>query len=89
MSDEEHEALARVLHSSQARVAVSGYRCPLMDRLYEDWRRFDAPPRHTASSRRRGAPESLRQQILWTNSDPNPLVLFEHTKCLVGEGGGG
>jgi DNA adenine methylase len=37
MSDTEHEKLAEVLHEVEGAVALSGYRCKLMDRLYRDW----------------------------------------------------
>lgn len=61
MTDEEHEELAEVLHYVKGKVAISGYRCPLMDRLYKDWRRFDAPPKHAHSIKR------VRQEALWMN----------------------
>lgn len=61
MSDAEHEALAAALHRVRGKVAVSGYRCPLMDRLYGDWRRIDAPARLCHSVK------SPRQEALWVN----------------------
>src|SRR5437773_1375037 len=36
MSNTEHEKLAEALHDVEGAVAVSGYRCDLMDRLYGD-----------------------------------------------------
>lgn len=38
MSDEEHVQLAEVLNNVQGKVAISGYRCDLMDALYKGWR---------------------------------------------------
>ena len=43
MSDEEHRELAALLNSSQGRVAVSGYRCDLMDKLRVLGTRFGHP----------------------------------------------
>ena len=51
MNDSEHIDLAAALRQCQGKVAISGYRNALMDRLFQDWRRFDAPPhRPTRSS---------------------------------------
>lgn len=41
MTDQQHEELASVLHSLRGRVVLSGYRCPLYDRLFAGWRRID------------------------------------------------
>ena len=43
MGDEEHRELAALLNSSQGRVAVSGYRCDLMDKLRVLGTRFGHP----------------------------------------------
>jgi DNA adenine methylase len=42
MTDDEHRQLASTLHGMKAKVAVSGYRCDLMDTLYKDFKRHDA-----------------------------------------------
>lgn len=64
MTDEEHEALAEVLRSVQGAVALSGYRCSLMDRLYGDWIRVDANSRLCNSSK------GVRMESIWMNYDP-------------------
>jgi DNA adenine methylase len=64
MMDREHEELAEVLHSVKSAVAVSGYRCPLMDRFYGDWIRVDANTRLCNSSK------SERTESVWVNYDP-------------------
>jgi len=64
MADSEHEELAEVLHSVQGAVAVSGYRCASMDRLYGDWIRVDANTRLCNSSK------GERTESLWVNYDP-------------------
>jgi DNA adenine methylase len=42
MTSEEHEELADLLGNVEGKVAVSGYRCDLMDRLYKNWERIEA-----------------------------------------------
>ncbi len=64
MTDREHEELAELLRSVQGAVAVSGYRCSLMDRLYRDWIRVDANTRLCNSSK------GERTESLWVNYDP-------------------
>lgn len=64
MTDREHEELAEVLHSVQGAVAVSGYRCQLMDSLYQDWLRVDACTRLCNSSK------GERTESVWLNYDP-------------------
>ncbi|MBM4032098.1 MAG: DNA adenine methylase [Planctomycetes bacterium] len=64
MTDREHAELAEVLRGARGAVAVSGYRCPLMDRLYEGWQRVDAPTRLCNSSK------GERTESVWLNYDP-------------------
>lgn len=61
MLDEEHRALADVLHSARAKIALSSYRCPMMDQLYSDWRVVDAPNKACHSSK------AIRSEALWFN----------------------
>lgn len=61
MTDEEHEELAKVFCRVKGKVAVSGYRCKLLDRLYRDWRRFDAPPKQAHSIKK------VRREVVWMN----------------------
>jgi DNA adenine methylase len=61
MTDGEHIALAAALCGCRGRVAISGYRDGLMDRLYGDWRRFDAPEKQAHSAKR------PRAECLWMN----------------------
>lgn len=61
MSDEEHEQLAVVLRSVKGKVAISGYRCSLLDVLYQGWRRFDSPPKKAHSIKK------VRTEALWVN----------------------
>jgi len=61
MTEEDHRLLAEVLHSVKGMVALSGYRCPLMDELYGDWHRIDAPVKTAHSCK------ADRQECLWVN----------------------
>jgi len=61
MTDEEHRELARVLHEIKGMVAISGYRCDLMDELYKDFKRHDAPLKICHSIKK------PRQEALWVN----------------------
>lgn len=61
MDEQEHIDLASVLHRCKGKVALSGYRNSLMDKLYRDWRRYDADPKHCHSIKK------IRQECLWMN----------------------
>jgi len=64
MTDREHKELADVLRAVKGSVAISGYRCALMDRLYRDWIRVDANSRLCNSSK------GERTESVWANYDP-------------------
>lgn len=61
MEESQHIELARVLNSIKGKAAISGYKCDLMDNLYKDWRRYDAPSKQCHSSK------GERQESLWMN----------------------
>jgi DNA adenine methylase len=61
LDDYGHSQLAKVLNNCRGKVAVSGYRCTLMDDLYNGWRRVDAPAKNCHSIKK------LRQEVLWMN----------------------
>lgn len=61
MVDTDHHKLADVLNRAKGKVAVSGYRNKLMDKLFKGWRRFDAPAKHCHSIKQ------VRQESLWMN----------------------
>lgn len=64
MSDDDHRALASVLHSLQGMVIVSGYACDLYDvELYPDWQRV------TRSTHADGARDRI--EVLWIS--PNAV----------------
>jgi DNA adenine methylase len=74
MSDQEHIELAEVLHKVKGKVALSGYRCELMERLYRDWFCVEAPPRICHSIKK------VRQEVLWTNYDPQEAIKWNQVK---------
>jgi DNA adenine methylase len=61
MDEAQHRELATVLSQCRGKVAVSGYRCELMDELYKGWRRYDAPIKQCHSVKK------ARQESLWMN----------------------
>ena len=61
MDEQDHINLAVALHKCKGKAALSGYRNRLMDKLYKDWRRFDAQPKHCHSMK------TMRQECLWMN----------------------
>ncbi|MBV8590811.1 MAG: DNA adenine methylase [Acetobacteraceae bacterium] len=61
MDEAGHIELAAVLHQCVGKVAISGYRNGLMDDLYADWCRFDAPIKQCHSVKRN------RQECVWRN----------------------
>jgi DNA adenine methylase len=61
MQESEHIELAAALNRCKGTVAISGYRNRLMDKLYKDWRRFDAPAKACHSIKK------VRQESLWMN----------------------
>ena len=63
MTDEDHIDLAKLLHRSNGRFAVSGYRSDLYDDLFDSWRRVDADPKLCHSVRK------PRQESIWMNYD--------------------
>jgi DNA adenine methylase len=64
MSEDDHQELAAVLEKTKGKVAVSGYRCDLMDTLYDGWRRVEAPSKKIHSSK------GWRTEALWLNYWP-------------------
>ena len=61
MTDAEHRKLADILGKVKGKVALSSYDSKLMDELYSDWNRIEAPIKLCHSSK---AP---RREVLWTN----------------------
>jgi DNA adenine methylase len=61
MDEQQHAELAIVLNRCLGKVAISGYRCDLMDDLFDGWRRFDAPIKQIHSVKQ------SRQESLWKN----------------------
>ena len=45
----------------QGKVALSGYRCDLLEELYGDWRVIEAPAKYAHSIKQ------LRTEVLWVN----------------------
>ncbi|MCY3668882.1 MAG: DNA adenine methylase [Chloroflexota bacterium] len=61
MSDEGHRSLAELLNKVKGKVAISGYRCELMEDIYSEFRRIDAPEKLCHSVK------TARFESLWVN----------------------
>jgi DNA adenine methylase len=61
MDNAQHQELADVLNQCRGKVAVSGYRCDVMDNWYKGWKRYDAPVKQCHSTKQ------PRQECLWMN----------------------
>lgn len=72
MSNRDHEELAAAANSAIGLVAVSGYDCDLMNRLYPSpkWRKHFEKRKGTHYN---VGNISTRQEVLWTNYDPHEL----------------
>lgn len=70
MTNEEHRALAKILHAIKGMAAVSNYDCDLMNELYPPprWRKTIGPARTNHSTK------GKRIEVLWTNYDPTELT---------------
>lgn len=80
MSDDEHRALAKLLHDCRATVVLSGYPSELYDReLYAGW------DRHTiAASTGQGGTWQNRTEVLWSNRPlALPLSLFDDPSAVA------
>lgn len=83
MTDRQHRELADLLRQVQGKVALSGYHCALMDQLYGDWARVEAPEKYCHSVK------TLRREVLWVNFELDTervkeLELWENLPPLQG-----
>ena len=67
MSDDDHRAMAGVLHSLKGKVMVSGYECPLYNELFGEW--------HVEKKATHADGASPRVECLWLNFKPEALLL--------------
>ncbi len=54
MTDDQHRQLAAVLRQVEGKVALSGYKCKLMDDLFGDWHYVEAPAKKAHSTNTQG-----------------------------------
>jgi DNA adenine methylase len=72
MTDDEHRQLADVLKNVKGKVALSGYHCDLLDKLYADWEYIESSPKQCLSVKQ------PRTEVLWINYN----VPKDEVKCL-------
>jgi site-specific DNA-adenine methylase len=71
MTNNDHRRLADTLHSIKGKVALSGYGGDMMDELYRDWTRIEAPVKMCHSKK------TPRQEILWVNYRIEEMTEYE------------
>jgi len=71
MTDAQHRELAHVLRNVKGKVALSGYRCALMDELYGDWHSIEAMAKNCHSIKQ------LRTEVLWVNYEIEGAVEWQ------------
>lgn len=84
MTDRQHTELATTLHNVQGMVIISGYRCPLFNRLYPWYRtdrtaRVNGPGQATESLWISPAAMNARQRSLFTLTDAGRKTTFLHS----------
>jgi DNA adenine methylase len=77
MTDDEHRALAAVLHNVKGKVAISGYDSPLMNTLYGDWMRIEAPAKMAHSIKK------TRTEMLWVNYDVEQTAKMNSSQAAL------
>jgi len=80
MTDNEHRELAEVLRNIKGKVALSGYRGDIMDKLYRDWTRIEAPAKLCHSTK------TPRQEVLWVNYEcftTNTNSVANSKRCVL------
>lgn len=70
MTDDQHRELAELLHSVRGKVALSSYKCFLMEQLYSDWQCVEAEEKVIHSVK------STRKEVLWVNYE-----IGENVEC--------
>jgi DNA adenine methylase len=70
MTDDQHIALSELLHSVRGKVALSSYKCSLMEQLYSDWQCVEAEEKVIHSVK------STRKEVLWVNYE-----IGENVEC--------
>jgi DNA adenine methylase len=73
MTDNDHQELAEVLTKVKGKVALSGYHCNLLDKLYKDWNYIESPTKQCLSVKQ------PRTEVLWTNYDvPKDVIKWQN-----------
>jgi DNA adenine methylase len=72
-----HEELASVLQNCKGKVALSSYKCELLDKLYADWDCIKAPEKNCHSIKQ------LRQEVLYVNYPITAKIECQHKINLL------
>lgn len=76
MSDDQHRELAEILHNIKGKVAISGYKCSLMEELYGDWQFVESEEKVIHSVKQ------ARQEVLWVNYELPENIKWNTEKHL-------
>ena len=77
MTDDQHVELATLLHNVKGKVALSGYKCALMERLYGDWQFVEAEEKVIHSVKQ------TRREILWINYELSESIKWKTQSRLL------
>lgn len=78
MTNYAHRELALVLHDVNGKVALSGYKCSLLEELYGDWKCVEGPTKNCHSVKK------PRQEALWINYDLEEVIACQpHQRYLI------
>jgi len=66
-----------VLHDVKGKVAISGYESPLMNALYGDWTRLEAPAKMAHSIKK------TRTEVLWVNYDADQTMKVNSSQAAL------
>ncbi|MCP4598633.1 MAG: DNA adenine methylase [Neptuniibacter sp.] len=78
MTDQQHRELAAALNQVEGKVAMSNYECDLIDELYvsPQWHKTLGPKKTNHATK------GTRQEVLWTNYNPNQIESDNDTMTL-------
>lgn len=79
-SEDDHRALAEVLHQAEATVLLSGYRSPLYEDLYGDWDTAEIAVQRPSANVAGGT--GYATEVIWCNRRVDkPAQLFDYTEA--------
>lgn len=82
-TEDDHLALAEVLHQVQGAVLLSGYHSELYDELYADWHTVEVDVQRP-SSNRKGHTAAAATEVIWCSRPPSGQgTIFDHAEAAA------